>query len=56
LKDHGVKEENIVFLTYMATSVGLGRLNVVFPEMRVVVASVEEGWVGRWIDTAYFGC
>ncbi|KAJ6262011.1 Phosphoribulokinase [Drechslerella dactyloides] len=56
LKDHGVEEGNIVFLTYMATKVGLGRLNAVFPELKIVAASVEEEWAGRWIDEKYFGC
>ncbi|KAK6508182.1 Uridine kinase [Arthrobotrys conoides] len=56
LKDHGVEEGNIVFLTYMATKVGLGRLNAVFPEMKIVVAGIEEAWTSRWIDEKYFGC
>lgn len=56
LKDHGVEEGNIVFLTYMATKVGLGRLNAVFSEMKIVVAHIEEGWASRWVDEAYFGC
>ncbi|KAF3938102.1 hypothetical protein ABW19_dt0207373 [Dactylella cylindrospora] len=57
LKDHGVEEKNIVFLTYIATMVGLGRLNAVFPEMKIVVAGIE-GDVStiRWIDEKYFGC
>ena len=56
LKDHGVEEEKIVFVTYIASPIGLRRLNAVFPGMRIVVAEVEESWTKRWVDEAYFGC
>ena len=56
LKDHGVKENRIIFLTYMASPVGLRRLNAVFPDVKIVVAGIEEGWAKRWVDDVYYGC
>lgn len=56
LVDHGVKQRNIVFITYFAGKVGLNRLVKVFPEVRVVVCSVVEDNEERWIEKRYFGC
>ena len=55
LKDHGVKEEKIVFVTYIASPVGLwnGRLNAVFPQLRIVVAEVDGSWTKRWVDQVF---
>ncbi|KAK3712799.1 Uridine kinase [Vermiconidia calcicola] len=36
LVDHGVKESNIVFVTYMAGKMGLNRLMSVYPEIKTV--------------------
>lgn len=56
LRDHGVKEENMVFVTYLASVNGLRRLAKVFPKVRVVVGRIQEGFERRWIDERYFGC
>jgi len=56
LKDHGVDEERIIFVTYIASPVGLRRLNAVFPLIKIVVAKVDESWTKRWVDQVYFGC
>ncbi|EKD21625.1 uridine kinase [Drepanopeziza brunnea f. sp. 'multigermtubi' MB_m1] len=40
LLDHGVPEEKIVFVTYLAGRMGLMRLTKVFPEVKVIVSSI----------------
>lgn len=56
LVDHGVPQERIVFVTYFAGRVGLKRLTMVFPEVRVVVSEVVADFEERWIAKRYFGC
>lgn len=57
LVDHGVPENRIVFVSYMAGRLGLGRLLSVFPDIRVVVCRiVEEQGERRWIEEKYLGC
>lgn len=56
LRDYGVKEENIVFVTYLASIGGLRRLSKVFPKVRVVVGRIQDAFEHRWIDERYFGC
>jgi uridine kinase len=55
LLDHGVNEEDIIFITYLASEVGLKRLTSAFPRITVVVARREPGVIARFIDTAYYG-
>jgi uridine kinase len=56
LLDHGVKEERIVFVTYIAGKKGCNRLLRVYPEMKVVACRVVEELEDRWVATRYFGC
>ena len=56
LVDHGVQEGKIVFVTYSAGRVAANKLCSVFPEIRVVVAHVEEENQERWLEQRYFGC
>lgn len=56
LKDHGVKEENIVFVTYLANELGVRKLTKVFPKVVVVVGHMGVGFENRWVDERYFGC
>lgn len=55
LKDHGVEEQSIVFVSYLASIGGLRRLSKVFPKVRVVVGRIQEAFERRWIDERYFG-
>ena len=55
LKDHGVKEESIVFVTYLASIGGLRRMSKVFPKVRIVVGRIQKAFEPRWIDERYFG-
>jgi len=55
LKDHGVDEERIVFVTYLAGLGGLRRLTKVFPKLKIIVGKIQEGFERRWIDERYFG-
>ncbi|KAI5840706.1 uridine kinase family-domain-containing protein [Morchella snyderi] len=55
LKDYGVEEDRIVFVTYLASIVGLRRLTKVFPGVKVIVGKVEDGFERRFIDERYFG-
>lgn len=56
LVDHGVKEENIVFVTYFAGKQGLTRLTKCWPKVRVVVCKIVPDYEGRWIEGRYFRC
>lgn len=50
LKDHGVREENIVLVTYLSSIVGLRRITKVFPRSMIVTGCVKECFERRWID------
>jgi len=56
LVDHGVPEDKIVFVSYMAGRLGLGRLLSVFPEIRAVVCRIVEDAEKRWVEEKYLGC
>ena len=56
LVDHGVPEENIIFVTYFAGKMGMNRLVKVFPGMKVVACKMVEDFTERWIEQRYFGC
>jgi uridine kinase len=56
LVDHGVPQENIVFVTYFAGKMGLNRLTNVFPKVKVVVCMIVADYEERWIEKRYFGC
>ena len=56
LVDHGVPEEKILFVTYLAGKIGINRLLKVFPNMKVVVCKIVEDYSERWIERRYFGC
>jgi uridine kinase len=56
LVDHGVPEERIVFVTYMAGKVGVNRVLRVFPEVRCVIAKMGDDMENRWVETRYLGC
>jgi uridine kinase len=56
LRDHGVDEERIVFVTYFAGRLALNRLTKVFPSVRVVVSTIVADFEERWIEKRYFGC
>lgn len=56
LVDHGVAEEKIVFVTYMAGRVGVNRLLSVYPEVKVVVCRLVDDIEERWVESKYLGC
>jgi uridine kinase len=60
LVDHGVDEERIVFVTWMAGEFGVKRLISVFKKVKVVVGIMGQGnemeGDERWVEKRYFGC
>lgn len=56
LVDHGVDEDRIVFVTFVAGKRGLQRLTAVYPNIKAVVGRVGEEGEPRWIEKRYFGC
>lgn len=56
LLDHGVPEDCILFVTYMAGHQGLRRLMSVFPDIQVVVCRVVDDSEVRWVEQRYLGC
>jgi uridine kinase len=56
LIDHGVREDRIIFVTYMAGKMGLNRLMNVFPDIKVVLCRIAGDLELRWIERRYLGC
>lgn len=56
LLDHGVDEQRIVFVTYLAGRMGLRRLMAVYPDIKVVVGRVVDDEEQRWVEGRYLGC
>ena len=57
LVDHGVSEDKVVFVTYLAGRMGVNRLLSVFPSIILVVCKIAEDFQpNRWIEERYFGC
>lgn len=56
LVDHGVAENRIVVVTYMAGRTGVNRLLSVFPDVRVVVCRLVGDSEDRWVERRYLGC
>ncbi|KAF2873313.1 uridine-cytidine kinase 2 [Massariosphaeria phaeospora] len=56
LVDHGVPENKIVFITYLAGRVGMNRVLSVFPDVRIVVAKMGDDMEDRWVEARYLGC
>ena len=56
LIDHGVAEHKILFVTCLASKMGVNRLLSVFPEIKVVAAEITEHHETRWIEERYLGC
>lgn len=56
LVDHGVREDRIVFVSYLAGKKGLGRLMGVFSGIRVVVGRIVDDEEDRWVEAKYLGC
>lgn len=56
LIDHGVEENRIVFITYMAGKMGLNRLMSVYPDIKVVVCRIVDDLEFRWVEQRYLGC
>lgn len=54
--DHGVQEDRIVFVTFIAAHMGLQRLTKVYPRLKIVTAQVADVFDKRWVDQRYFGC
>lgn len=42
LLDHGVKEENIIFLSLVVSNLGLGAIYNAFPKVRIVTSAIED--------------
>ncbi|KAJ7593148.1 armadillo/beta-catenin/plakoglobin [Mycena floridula] len=51
LLDHGVRQDHIIFVTFLiARHGGIGLVRRVFPEVRVVTAAVDEGMREGWLS------
>ena len=56
LLDHGVSEETICFVTYVAGKGAVNRLLRVYPKIRVVLGGCVGEGEERWVERRYFGC
>lgn len=55
LVDHGVKQQNIVFIVYSSSEIGIRRLHAAFPEISVVVGRVSPSILSSDYDKCYYG-
>lgn len=57
LLDHGVREDEIIFVTYLANLIAIKRLRGVFSKVKLVVGMVEPAEVRtpRFVDEKYYG-
>lgn len=55
LIDHGVQEEDIIVITYLASELALNRFTSAFPKTTVVVGRTHKEVLPRFIDARYFG-
>lgn len=55
LLDHGVREENIIVVAYLASEIAVRRLSAAFPKVKIVVGIVDHKVYPRFVDNAYFG-
>ncbi|ODV89342.1 hypothetical protein CANCADRAFT_138604 [Tortispora caseinolytica NRRL Y-17796] len=53
--DHGVSEKNIIFITFLASRLGIMRILKAFPKIRLIVGKPTDEMVPRFIDARYFG-
>ena len=56
LVDHGVREENVVFVTMFAGKMGVTRLLKVFSKIKVLAIAIGKDGVERWVEKRYFRC
>lgn len=56
LIDHGVQENRIVFVTYIAGKTGVNRLAKVFPSMKIIICRIADDDEERWVENRYFRC
>ena len=56
LVDHGVREENVVFVTMFAGKMGITRLLKVFSKIKVLAIAIGKDGVERWVEKRYFRC
>ncbi|QDS73536.1 hypothetical protein FKW77_009642 [Venturia effusa] len=56
LVDHGVREDRIAVVSYLAGKKGLGRLMGVFSGIQVVVGRIVDDEEERWVEAKYLGC
>lgn len=55
LIDHGIQEENITVVAYLASDMAVSRISTAFPKLKMVVAHVESKIYPRFIDSMYYG-
>lgn len=55
LMDHGILEENIIVIAYLASEIALRRLHTAFPKVKIIVGMVDLKIYPRYIDNVYFG-
>ncbi|ANB15338.1 uridine kinase URK1 [Sugiyamaella lignohabitans] len=54
LTDHGIKQENISCVSYIASEIGLRRLSYAHPKVKIVVGKVEKDVKNHYIDSLYY--
>ena len=57
LLDHGVKESDIILISYLSTEIGIRRIVNVFPKVKIVIgklSSMEDGDNQQWYNKERF--
>lgn len=55
LLDHGIREEDITVVAYLASDMAVSRISTAFPKLKIVVAHVDTKVYPRFIDSMYYG-
>lgn len=55
LIDHGIREENIIVVAYIASDMAVNRILNAFPKLKIVAGHVETKLYPRFIDSMYYG-
>lgn len=55
LLDHGVSEQDVTIVCYMAAEMGITRVGNAYPNVKIVSAVKEKGGISKFVENKYYG-